>query len=472
MGVTQAAAASDVLPNLVADPPTGAELDVNMGQLLLRFDGYVHNAGPGPFEVRGQRASTADPMIAYQRIYQTDGGFRDMVMPGAQMVYAANDGHQHWHLQNVAAYSLWNSGRTQQVAPAMKVGFCLADSEHVDAVGPTTAVYSDSNGRAFCQKNNPDALSVFEGVSAGWRDLYEKTLVFQWVDVSDVQPGMYWLREDVDPNGIVREASPVKTPPAYATAPSTIPGYDARPLALGAVAIDSPTAIALGADHYGTTGAVQFRVDTAPAHGTLSVTSGSLSTDPNISYQPNPGYRGPDSFTYVAQDSASSYPHHPAEATVSLNVGPVAVPTVPPSPVAPVNTSPPKTPGTFTAGQIKISLRSALTPPRKAARIRALLKKGGFSFSFKALAPGRLVISWYLVPKGSHPTKHRPKPILVATGQLTFSTAQTAKIDVKLTAVGKTLLRHAKGIRLTATGSFTPRGKPAIITTKIFALLR
>jgi hypothetical protein len=273
----------------------------------------------------------------------------------------------------------------------------------------------------------------------------------------------------------VREASPVRTPPAYATAPSTIPGYDARPLALGAVAIDSPTAISLGAEHYGATGAVQFRVDTAPAHGNLTVASGSLFADPNISYQPNPGYRGPDSFTYVAQDSASSYPHHPAEATVSLNVGPLAVPTAPParpSPVAPINTSPPKTSGRFTAGQIKISLRSALTPPGKAARIRVLLKNGGFSFSFKALAPGQLVISWYLVPKRSHATKHRPKPILVAIGQLTFSTAHTAKINVKLTAVGKTLLRHAKGIRLIATGSFKPRGKPTIITTNIVALLR
>jgi lysyl oxidase/Big-like domain-containing protein len=325
LGVTQAAAASDVLPHLVADPPTGAELDVDTGRLLLRFEGYVHNVGPGPLEIRGQRASTADQMIANQRIYQTDGSFRDVAMPGAQMVYADADGHHHWHLQDVAAYSLWNQARSQRVAPSMKVGFCLADHEHIDSgVGPASPVYSDDNGRAFCQKLNPGALSVFEGVSAGWRDLYEKALAFQWVDVTDVQPGVYWLREDVDPNRIVRDAGPAGGP-AYAAVASTIPGYDAKPLALGSVAPRSATTIIVDASHYGPTGAPRFRVTRSPAHGTLSVKAGSLFAHRTITYRPKRGYRGPDRFTYIARDSASSYPHNPAGATVSLWVGPPVV---------------------------------------------------------------------------------------------------------------------------------------------------
>lgn len=451
VGMAPAAAASDLLPNLVADPPANAELDVNMGHLLLRFDGFVHNGGPGPLEVQGQRATTSDPMVAYQRIYRDDGTSYVIPMPGAQFVYAADDGHQHWHLQNIAAYSLWNSAQTQQVAPALKVGFCLADSQHVDPFGPATPVYSDSNGRAFCQKNNPAALSVWEGVSSGWRDLYEKTLVFQWVDVTDVQPGIYWLREDVDPNGFVREANPVRTP-AYALAPSTIPGYDAKPIALGPVAVHAPTAITLGADHYGPTGAVQFRVDSLPAHGTLSVVSGSLFSDPHITYQPNPGYRGPDSFSYVARDDASSYPHHPAEATISLNVGPLP--------------SPPS------VRQIQASLVSTLTPSGNAARIVALLKSGHYSFSYMALAAGQLRISWWLVPTGRHSGRRGPSPILVATGRLTFSDAGRARITVKLTAAGRTLLKRARRIKLTAQGTFTPPGRPAINATQVITLRR
>ncbi len=551
VGAAPAAAASDLLPNLVADPPANAELDVNTGHLLLRFDGFVHNAGPGPLEVRGQRATTADPMVAYQRIYRTDGTTYDVAMPGAQFVYAANDGHQHWHLQNVAAYSLWNYAKTQPVAPADKVGFCMADSEHVDPFGPTTPYYSDSPApgvpsRAFCEKNNPDALSVFEGISSGWRDVYEKTLVFQWVDVTDVAPGVYWLREDVDPKGFVREASPDRRP-AYATTASTIPGYDARPLALGVIPTDAPTPITLTADHYGQTGAVQFRVDTPPAHGTLSVASGALFTDPHINYQPNPGYRGPDSFTYVAQDDASSYPHHPAEATVSLNVGPL-----PPRVVAPANASPPTITGTVEAGrklsastgswtgtqplsyryqwqrchpacanvpgatsssytpraaeigarvkvvvtasnpagsesatspelgpvrsvpptlrQIKTLLASRLTLPGRRATIGALLKSGHYAVVFKALTAGQLRISWWLVPTRRHSGRHAPRPVVVATGRMTFFAAGTAPITVKLTAAGKKLLKHARKLQLTARGSFTPRGGPAISAARVITL--
>jgi hypothetical protein len=309
-----------------------------MGRLLLRFDGFVHNVGPGPLEVTGQRASIADPMIPRQRIYRSDGSSYDVVMPGALMVYASADGHSHWHLQYIAAYSLWNRRRTQEVAPAMKVGFCLADHEHVDGgVGPVGGVYIDERGRDFCQKYNPNALSVWEGVSAGWRDLYERALTFQWVDVSDVVPGVYWLREDVDPNRIVHEASPIKAP-AYDTSPTIIPGYIAKRLVLGSLAPSSPVAITLDAHRYGPTGAVMFRIVKRPTHGNLNVRVGPLLSHPTIVYRPRRGYRGLDQFAYIARDSASRYPYNPVEATVSLNIGP------------PVVSSPRVSPSTFRLG--------------------------------------------------------------------------------------------------------------------------
>src|ERR1700735_3223813 len=54
-----AAETEPILPNLVADPPDGAELttDSSAGapQLLLRFNGYVHNVGPGALDFQGAR---------------------------------------------------------------------------------------------------------------------------------------------------------------------------------------------------------------------------------------------------------------------------------------------------------------------------------------------------------------------------------------------------------------------------------
>src|SRR5690348_11397332 len=48
-----------LLPNLVADPPDGTSLQTDSSsgtaRLLLRFNGYVHNRGPGAVDFRGQR---------------------------------------------------------------------------------------------------------------------------------------------------------------------------------------------------------------------------------------------------------------------------------------------------------------------------------------------------------------------------------------------------------------------------------
>ena len=60
----------------------------------------------------------------------------------------------------------------------------------------------------------------------------------------------------------------------------------------------------------------------------------------------------------------------------------------------------------------------------------------------------------------------------MASGQRSFSAAGTAKIKIQLTAAGKRLLKHAKQLKLTAKGTFTPTGKTAITTTKVFVLKR
>src|SRR4051812_20010911 len=163
-----AAPGTPLLPNLVADPPDGTSLatDSSTGttRLLLRFNGYIHNLGPGAVDFRGSRAKPAvskateeevaraqekqeslpqkteeelavPPMKVVQRLFTTAVGEEETNIerphadePSAgEMVYVSADGHHHWHLQRVAAYSLWNAGKTAEVAPAQKVGFCLDD---------------------------------------------------------------------------------------------------------------------------------------------------------------------------------------------------------------------------------------------------------------------------------------------------------------------------------------------------------
>lgn len=316
-------AATDVLPDLVADPPAGATLVEyayanGPKELLLRFDGYVHNSGAGAFELRGARASNSAAMTPLQRIYRSDGSSHDEAMPGAELFYTNADGHNHFHLQRIARYSLWANDRSAEAAPAMKVGFCLEDSTRIENPDSRSRVYT---GADWCQHNHPDVVSLVEGVSSGWRDVYDSELAFQWVVASDVQPGRYWLREDIDTEDLVRE-SDESNAPAWSSSQVTIPGYVAHAIAAPPTAYGEPQEITLGATAFGSPDTRKFKVVEPPEHGSLDVTTGESFSGPTVTYTPAAGYSGPDSIVYEALDSTSPYPRHPSAATVALTVGP------------------------------------------------------------------------------------------------------------------------------------------------------
>jgi len=365
MREAHASGPAGLLPNLVADPPDNAVLVTSITEgstrLLLRFNGYVHNDGPGALDIRGSRAApsaagkTADQlseeielfkreeqslppaletelaspaMAVSQRVFTTNEGNpaisgQYMERPhleeasGGEMVYSNADGHHHWHLQHVARYSLWNSGRTVEVAPAQKVGFCLDDSQHVEpSKGPASAVYANDVPPypGFCRRFRPDSTSVYEGISPGWRDVYDRELAWQWVDVSDVLPGEYWLREDVDPTGVIKQAGG-GAKHEYSKAATVIPGFDAEPQA-AAVSEDEPRLLTLTSAAYGDTSTPVYSVASAPQHGTLGPIEGNT-----VLYTPAPGFSGSDSFTFSARDPNSPFPQHPAAASVSVSVG-------------------------------------------------------------------------------------------------------------------------------------------------------
>lgn len=124
-----------------------------------------------------------------------------------------------------------------------------------------------------------------------------------------------------------------------------------------------------------------------------------------------------------------------------------------------------------TTAQLKASLLSQLTPKGKAAKLASLAMRNSYSFSFTALSAGKLTIAWYFLPKGAHLAR-KAKPVPFASGQLTFKAPGAKKITIKLTAKGKSLIKHKSSIKLTARGSFTPTGKKAITALKTFKLKR
>ena len=308
------AAPGDDLPDLRADAPANPYLQVYTdGRLLLRFDGYVTNVGTGPLDINGNPQGTM-----YQRVRNAGSLVNDHAVP-VKFEYA--DGHNHFHLMRIMRYSLWTQDRTSEVAPGQKVGLCLNDYNKATNFSGTRAPQVYALGRPgdnFCNKNDPGATSLNMGVGSGWRDDYGAYLALQWVDVSDTTPGRYYLAADADPNNIIRESNEAN-PRAYSASAVTVPGYVPRALSVSA-SPTTPTQIPLSSDVYGSPGAVTYAVSSQPARGSVSI-SGSTAT-----YTPAPGAPGTYSFTYSA--SSGTYPRTPRTATVTLQVGASAQPSV------------------------------------------------------------------------------------------------------------------------------------------------
>lgn len=131
---------------------------------------------------------------------------------------------------------------------------------------------------------------------------------------------------------------------------------------------------------------------------------------------------------------------------------------------------PPPTP-TVTAAQIKADLRRALKPVGRGARIRTLLKRGGYTFTFKAPTAGKVVIEWLGRARSAHDAKVT-KPVIVAIGRARFSKPERVRITIRLTSAGRRMLKHARSVRLTAKGIYTPKGGSPVTATRSFKLRR
>ncbi len=99
-----------------------------------------------------------------------------------------------------------------------------------------------------------------------------------------------------------------------------------------------------------------------------------------------------------------------------------------------------------------------------AAQIRALLKRGGYAFTFSAPFAGRLAVSWYRV-------QHHRR-MLVATVSVRLRKSGRAKIELKLTRAGRNLLKAEHRLTLAAQAGFTPVGQRTTSASKTITLIR
>ena len=321
-----------LLPDLVADPPVpagGPEVVWWDGEemLVLRFEGYVTNLGEGPLDISGnpQLTDPNDPTShdVWQRVRTTTGDW--VKLTRLPVRFETDDGHNHFHLMEIVAYSLWDEAGTTQILPGAKVGFCMLDVESLPDrhSNPGEQAYEKSNVEN-CRADEPEADFLRMGVTEGWRDVYKSDVTFQWVDVSNLSPGHYRLAAESDPYDIVVESDETNNGVAMADEISVVPGYVAQPLA---VETEPGTAvqIVLESTIFGRPGARVFRVVTPPANGALDTAPGATLWGTNLWYTPDEGFSGVDTFEYIAYDWHSAYPRTDPRAMVTINVGETGV---------------------------------------------------------------------------------------------------------------------------------------------------
>jgi hypothetical protein len=112
-----------------------------------------------------------------------------------------------------------------------------------------------------------------------------------------------------------------------------------------------------------------------------------------------------------------------------------------------------------------------LKPGRGAISVSSLAK-GIIKVRFTAPAAGTVLIDWYGQPSGpssKHASRHRP---LIGSGRLSFKSAKTATISLRLTAAGRRLLRAAARVTVTSNCVFRPVGGAPVSVSATFALAR
>lgn len=167
------------------------------GKILLRLSTSAANVGNGPLELRGGRGDKVNGQEVYQRIYDEQGGAYDRFAGR----FTFHSDHDHTHFDNFAEYRLRNmtadGGAGKTIRTGHKVSFCLLDIEPYD---PSLPGFEAGGSYDTCDTRR-------QGLSVGWADVYDYDLPDQWIDITNVEPGRYWLEVAIDPANNILETN-------------------------------------------------------------------------------------------------------------------------------------------------------------------------------------------------------------------------------------------------------------------------
>jgi hypothetical protein len=202
---TTAMPAVDLLPDIIiwdrylasAYVGTTNSQELPSGRRCLRFSTTTANIGSGTLELRGGTASGSIQPV-YQKIFRDDNTWYERL--AGNFEYHPTHGHMH--------FDDWTNFRLRVVTADNGVGDVVAVGEKQSFCIIETTVY-DSSMPGF---NNPNwgpysCSATKQGTRPGRADTYGSSLTGQYIDLTGVPNGIYWLEGIVDPLENVLESN-------------------------------------------------------------------------------------------------------------------------------------------------------------------------------------------------------------------------------------------------------------------------
>lgn len=186
---------------LLPDFDQRAPFRLTVAGTTLGFSSATDNVGEGPIWIRGFRISAGLPMRTQQLIRLSDGSTRVYEEAG-RLRYTPSPTHTHWHVLDFQRYELRRADGTLVVRDR-KSGFCLAD--HYGLAARRVAAFRGPRFLGNCAAFQPGALTVEQGSSPGYTDLYPAHFHGQNLELRGVPAGIYALVHRANPQGRLEE---------------------------------------------------------------------------------------------------------------------------------------------------------------------------------------------------------------------------------------------------------------------------
>lgn len=177
-----------------------------LGNTILRFQSSLPNMGPGEFILRYTSVSAGEGFVTVQQEIEDDnGGASTLVdIPGMRMnLDPESPTHGYIIVDDWIAY------RIREVLPGDGVGDILRIGQKSAIRLTSSRTYDSSlpNYKPASERILAWPLNGRLGVSVGWTDIYPTFMDEQWVDVTGLPPGEYWLELEVDVADYVQEVN-------------------------------------------------------------------------------------------------------------------------------------------------------------------------------------------------------------------------------------------------------------------------